>query len=62
MVHGGTSIHESLSYSWQTGVNYVRLVNVEHKFWILYDVHPESQGQTEETKILEWKPSGSIKL
>jgi len=39
------AVHERLRYDWQTRVDDVRLVNVEHKLRVLDDVHPEAQQQ-----------------
>ena len=46
MFHRGATVHEGLSNDREAGVNNVRLVNVKHKLWVLDDVHPESQWQT----------------
>ena len=41
----GAGVHEGLGDHGQTRVDDRRLVDVEHKLWVLYYVHPEPQQQ-----------------
>lgn len=43
VLRGGTRVHEGLSDDRQTGVGDAAFVDVEHKLWVLDDVHPEPE-------------------
>ena len=50
MFHCRTTVHERLSNDRETRIDYVGLVDVKHKLWVLDDVHPESQRKTVDSK------------
>ena len=43
VLRDGASVHEGLSRDRETSVHDGRLVHVEHKLGILYDVHPKPE-------------------
>ena len=58
----GAAVHESLSDDGQTGINDVRLVDVEHKLWVLDDIYPVPEWQTVPDNKLEIVHGQTIKL
>lgn len=46
------SLSSNLCYNRQAGVDNARLANIKDEVWILYNVYPESQWQTEKKKII----------